>query len=58
MKYLKENEDKLRPQLMLSKLQIGECNAFCKEIKALNPKKESLGLTVGRTSGESNIANL
>ena len=31
---------------------------FWKEIKALNPKKESLLETVGRTSGESNIANL
>ena len=30
---------------------------FRKEIKALNPKKESLPLTVGGTSGESNIAN-
>ena len=29
-----------------------------KEIKALNPKKESLPLSVGGTSGESNIANL
>ena len=29
-----------------------------KEIKALNPKKKSLPLTVPGTSGESNIANL
>ena len=43
---------------MLSKLQRGECNDFFKEIKALNPKKEFLSLTVGGTSGESNIANL
>ena len=28
------------------------------EIKALNPKKESLPITEGGTSGESNIANL
>ena len=28
------------------------------EIKALKPKNESLPLTVGGTSGESNIANL
>ena len=42
---------------MLSKLQRGECNDFWKEIKALN-RKESLPLTVGETSGESNIANL
>ena len=43
---------------MLSKLQRGECNDFWKEINALNPKKESLALTVGGTSGESNIKNL
>ena len=58
MKLLKENEDQLRSQSMLSKLQRGECNDFWKEIKALNPKKECLPLTVGGTSGESNIANL
>ena len=43
---------------MLSKLQWGDCNDFWKEIKAANPKKESLPLTVAGTSGESNIANL
>ena len=43
---------------MLSKPQIEKCNDFGKEIKALNPKKEFLPLTVGGTSGESNIANL
>ena len=43
---------------MLSKLKRGECNDFWKEIKALNPKKESLSLTVGGTSGESNSTNL
>ena len=43
---------------MLSKLQRGECNDFSKEIKALNPKKKSLPLTVGGTNGKSNIANL
>ena len=43
---------------MLSKLRKGEYNDFSNEIKALNPKKESLPLTVGGTSGESNIANL
>ena len=37
---------------------MGECNDFEKGIKALNPKKESLPLTVGGTSGESNIENL
>ena len=38
----------------------GENADFKQEIKALNPKKkkESLPLTVGGTSGESNIANL
>ena len=58
MKFLRENEDQLRSQSMLSKLQRGECNDFCKEIKALNSKKESLLLTVGGTSGESNITDL
>ena len=55
---IKENEDQLRSQSMLSKLQRGECNDFWKEIKALDPKKECLPLTVGGTSGESNISNL
>ena len=45
-------------QSMLSKLRSGEFNDFWKEIKALNPKKESLPLTVGGTSGGSNIANV
>ena len=58
MKFLRENEDQLHSQSMLSKLQWGECNDFWKEIKALKPKKESLPLTVGSTSGESNFANL
>ena len=40
------------------KLRRGECKDFSKEIKALNSKKESLPLTVGGTSEESNIANL
>ena len=43
---------------MLSKLQRGKYNDFWKEIKALNSKKESLPLTVGGTSGDSNIASL
>ena len=60
MKFLRENGDQLRSQSMLSKLQRGECNDLWKEIKALNPEKESLllPLTVGWSSGESNIANL
>ena len=58
MIFLRENDDQLRSQSMLSKLQMGECNNFWKEIKALNSKKESLPQTVGGTSGESNIANL
>ena len=45
---MRENEDQLRSPAMLSKLQRGECNDFWKEIKALNPEKESL----------NNIANL
>ena len=35
MKFLRENEDQIRLQSMLSKLQRGECNDFWKEIKAL-----------------------
>ena len=58
MKFLRENEDQLHSQSMLSKLQWGECNDFWKEIKALNLKKESLPLTVGGTSGERHFANL
>ena len=58
MKFLIENEDQLHSQSMLSKLQNEKCNDFWKEIKALNPRKESSTLTVGGTSGESNIANL
>ena len=58
MKYFRENEDQLRSQSMISKLQMGECNDFRKEIETLEPKKESLPLTVGGISGESNIANL
>ena len=58
MKFLRENEDQLCSQSVLSKLQRGECNDFWKEIKALNPKKVYSPLTVGGTSGESNIANL
>ena len=58
MKFLRQNEDQLRSQSMLSKLQSGECRDSWKEIKALNPKKEALRLTVGGTSGKSNIANL
>ena len=41
IKFLRENEDQLHSQPMLSKLQRGECNDFWNEIKALNPKKES-----------------
>ena len=58
MNFFRENEDKLHSQSVLSKLQRGKCNYFWKEINALNAKKESLPLTVGGTSGESNIANL
>ena len=58
MKFLRENEDQLRSQSMLSKLQMGECNDFWKEIKALNPKKESLPRIMGLISGKSNIGNI
>ena len=58
IKFLRDNEDQLRTQSMLSKLRRGECNDFWKEIKALNSKMESLPLTVEGTSGESNIADL
>ena len=53
MKFLREKEDQLRSQSMLSKLRRGECNDFWKEFKALNAKKESLQLTVGGTSGKA-----
>ena len=43
---------------MLSKLQMGECNDFSKEIIALISKWESLPLTVGGTSLESNNPNI
>ena len=43
IKFLRENEDQLRSQSMLSKLQRGECNDFWKEIKALN--KEGIPAT-------------
>ena len=46
MKFLRENEDQLRSQSMLSKLQRGKCNDFWKGIKALNAKEKSLPLTV------------
>ena len=58
MKFLRENEDQLRSQSMLSKLQRRECNKFWNSIKALNSKKKSLPLTVGGISGMSNIASL
>ena len=55
MKFLRENEDQLRSQSMLSKLQRGEWRFLL----MFNAKKESLPpLTVGGTSVESNIANL
>ena len=44
MNFLRENEDQLRSQSMLSKLQWGERNDFWNEIKALYPKKEFLPL--------------
>ena len=47
MKFLRENEDQLRSQSMLSKLERRECDDFLEEIKALNPKKKSLPLTEG-----------
>ena len=47
IKFLRKNEDQLRCQSKLSKLQRRKCNDFWKEIKALNPKKKSLPLTVG-----------
>ena len=56
MKFLRENEDQLRSQSMISKLRRGECNDFRKEIKAL--RKEPLTLTVEGPCGESDIANL
>ena len=53
IKVLRENENQFCSQLMLLKLERGECNDFWKEIKAVKSKKESLPLTVGGTSGEA-----
>ena len=58
MKFLKENEDQLRSQSMISKRPRGECNDFWKEIKALNLKKQSLPPTVLGICGENNITNI
>ena len=58
IKLLRDNEDQLRSQSMLSKVQMGKCNDFWKVIKAVNGKMKSQPLTVGGTCGESNIANL
>ena len=58
MKFMRENKDQLRSQSMLTKRQRGKCHDFWRKIKSLIPKKESLPLTVGVTSAESNIANL
>lgn len=58
LKFLKQNEDQLRANALLLKLQSGRCNDFWKEIKSLNPKKESLPVTVDGISGEGNIAKL
>ena len=52
IKILRENEDQLRSQSMLSKLLRGECNDFLNEIQALNAKKKSLPLTVQGTLTE------
>ena len=57
MKFLRENEDQLHSQSVQPKFQRGEFNDFWKEIEAHKPKRESLPLKVGGTSGESNIAN-
>ena len=53
MNFLKENEDQLRSQSLLSELQRGERSDFWKEIKALNPNKESFPLRVGGTLGRT-----
>ena len=58
MKFLRENEEQMRSQSMLSKLRRGECNDFFNELIAPNPKKESLPLPALGISGESNISNL
>ena len=44
MNFLRENDDQLRSQSMLVKLQRGECNDLWKEIKGLKSKKDSLHL--------------
>ena len=57
MKFLRENGSTSFP-INAFKTSKGTCNDFWKEIKGHNPKKDSLILTMGGTSGESNITNL
>jgi retron-type reverse transcriptase len=58
VKNIKAHEDDLRGQAMLNKLLNGEVRDFFKEIKSLNPSRESLPLTVGEATGEKDIAGL
>lgn len=56
--FLRENEQQLRAQALLTKLREGKCKDFWKEIRALNPKKDSLPLTVAGVTGVDNIARV
>ena len=58
MRFLRNNEENLRSQALLRKLQNGECRNLWKEIRSVNPCKDSLPLSVDNVSGEENIANL
>jgi len=58
LKTLRQNENQLRANALLRKIQDGSCKDFWKEIKKLNPKKESLPVSVSGVSGDANIAKL
>jgi hypothetical protein len=56
--FLRQNDQQLRAQALLAKLREGKCKDFWKEIRSLNPKKDSLPLSVAGVTGEANIANV
>ena len=60
MKFLRENQDQLHSQSIFENFEGENPMISGRKLKhsILRSKKESLPLTVGITSGESNIANL
>ena len=56
--FLRQNEQQLRAQALLTKLRQGKCKDFWKEVRSLNPKKEALPLAVAGVTGEANIARI